>query len=80
MGSATDEIEAISTYMLTLFLSQVAKRTNGHCDYPQILPAFISEDCARDCESITNSMVDAFIHPGLFLHKSNGLCINIGSQ
>ena len=78
MHSETDEMDAISTYMLTLFLSQVAKRTNGRCDYPQVLPAFISDDCARDCESITNSMVDAFIHPGLFLHKFHDSSINIG--
>ena len=73
MNSGIEYIEEISTYMLTLFLGQVAKCTKGHCDHEVIQPAFISEDCVRDCESITNRMVDAFLHPGLFLLSFNGV-------
>ena len=80
MGSEIEYIESVSTYMLTLFLRQVAKRTNGRCDDEAILPAFISDDGLRDCESITKNMVDAFLHPGQFLHRLSGSCANIEWQ
>lgn len=79
MASETEYIENVSTYMLTLFLCQIAKRTDGRCDYKTTRPAFISDDSARDCEMITERMVDAFLHPGQFRRRLYSSCANAKS-
>ena len=64
MSTQREYIDKVSTYMLTLFLQELAKRTDGQCDSAPMRPDFISDDCAKDCDSIINTMVAAFLHPG----------------
>lgn len=67
--SGFDRMHATTSYMLSLFTHTLATRTCKGSDGHPLRPDHLSAEMVTECDSVVESLVKAFLDPGMSYDK-----------